>query len=294
MADERDEATENDRRDEATRRMSADDPTSTFDPFADDDDVDADLASTQALPPDVGSTQALPHDFASTRPMPEDLESTRPMSANGHGTPPQEPGVWAARASVPVAADPVPAPEPPPWQEEFGAERSDRSWLRPVLIALVVLVLLAMLGTGLWLIFNHVAGRSAPTTVVPATATAASSSTATAPASQAPPAAPTTAPTAATPDQIAVPDVVGQSEGAARQQLAAYGLTATVARRVTGGAAPGTVIATDPGAGTMVAAGSRVTLVVAAAPVPAPTTATRSASPTPARSQTPPSASPKR
>jgi serine/threonine-protein kinase len=87
---------------------------------------------------------------------------------------------------------------------------------------------------------------------------------------------------------VAVPGLVGQSEAAAKQQLIAKGLAFTVSRRAASGVNPGTVLATDPGAGAMVAVGSQVSLVVAAAPAPAPTTAapTRRASPTPTPSAT--------
>jgi cytoskeletal protein RodZ len=185
---------------------------------------------------------------------------------------------------VPIDAEPAPVRAPAEW-EELRDERPDRSWLRPVLLAVVVLALLGILGAGLWLIFNGVGNRPGPAPVIPVTSAGVSGPTQSAP--------PTEAPTTA-PAQVSVPDVVGQSESAARQQLTAQGLTVSVSRRTTSGVNPGTVIATDPGAGQVVDAGAQVTLIVAAAPAPAPTTPspTPSARPTPSRSTSPAPAGP--
>jgi serine/threonine-protein kinase len=79
---------------------------------------------------------------------------------------------------------------------------------------------------------------------------------------------------------VTVPILVGQSEAVAKQQLTAMGLAFTVSRRAASGVNPGTVIATEPGAGARVAAGSQVTLVVAAAPAPTTAAPSRTASPT--------------
>jgi hypothetical protein len=256
MADERDPATE-DHGHEATRRMPADEPTSTFNPFSDDDE-DADPEATRAMPADAEATRA----------MPADAEATRKVT----------PQIWAGRASVPLNdPEPVPGPTAAQWQEETAGEDVDGSWLRPVAIAVVVLILLAMLGTGLWLIFNRSGGPSAPAPGITATASGipTPTGTPTAPTTTAPT---TTAPTAAA--QVAVPDLVGQSEAVAKQQLTAMGLAFTVTRRAGSGVNPGTVLATEPGAGARVAAGSQVTLVVAAAPAPTTAAPSKTAPPT--------------
>jgi hypothetical protein len=241
MSDERDRATEDRQGDDATQRMPADEPTSTFDPFADDDK-------------DPGATRA----------MPAGDEATQKVT----------PQVWSARASVPVHDfEPVPGPAAAQWQEE----NADRSWLRPVVIALVVLILLGMLGAGLWLIFSRLGGRSAPAPVITATTSGVPTPTGIPSATEAP-----TAPATTAVAQVPVPDVVGQSEAAAKQQLAAMGLSFTVSRRAASGVNPGTVTATQPGAGAMVPRGAQVTLIVAATPAP-----TRSALPAPSRSVAP-------
>jgi serine/threonine-protein kinase len=67
------------------------------------------------------------------------------------------------------------------------------------------------------------------------------------------------------PEQVAVPDLSGRSLGAAQQALGALGLTANVERRESADAEADTVLDQTPGAGATVAAGTAVTLVVAAA-----------------------------
>jgi serine/threonine-protein kinase len=81
--------------------------------------------------------------------------------------------------------------------------------------------------------------------------------------------------------QIPVPDLVGLTEADARQALQGLGLRIRVSRVPTS-AAPGTVLAVQPPAGTMVNPGDVVTVVVAAAP-PAPTTKQASAAPSSSR-----------
>jgi beta-lactam-binding protein with PASTA domain len=64
-----------------------------------------------------------------------------------------------------------------------------------------------------------------------------------------------------------VPDVVGMSQGDARTRVELEGLAlGTVTRRRTSATNPGTVIAQEPGAGTLAAPGTVVDLVVARSP----------------------------
>jgi hypothetical protein len=288
MADERDPVTEDahgegpaplpraeGQGDEPTQRMPVDDPTSTFDPFADDDDDDTDDEVTRALPADGEATRALPADGEATRALPADGEATRQVT----------PQIWAARVPVPVEDAPLRDPSPAQWREESEPQERGGSLVRPAVITLIVLILLAMLGTGLWLIFKGSGRSSAPTPGTSATPSGIPAPTETGTDTDTPTAASTTVT-----GQVAVPDVVGQTEAAAGQLLTAKGLTYTVVRRSVAGADPGTVTAAQPGAGTMVGPGTRVTLIVAAAPTPAPTTPgpttpgpTRSAQATPSR-----------
>jgi hypothetical protein len=267
MADERDAVTEDAHGDgpappspvtpgdEATRRVPVDEPTSTFNPFADADEADD---ATRAIPADE-ATRAIPADAAATQRV--------------------TPQIWAARARVPVDdVAPVRDPAPAEWQGETDGEERTGSWVRPVVITLIALVLLAMLGTGLWLIFNGIGRLSTPTPGNTATPSGIPAPTPTATETATPTAQSTVA------GQVPIPNLTGETEAAAKQQLTAMGLTYLVVRRSVAGATPGTVTATDPGAGTMVGAGTRVTLIVASAPAPA--TPTRTTPPTPTRTPT--------
>jgi hypothetical protein len=266
----------------------ADQPTSTFDPFADDDDGAAAGRpgddATVAVPAGGDATRAMPAAGDATRAMPAG-DATQAVPADGDATQRVAPHIWAARVHVPPA-DVAPAPQPatqwPEGYSEPGYGEGERSWLRPAVIALVVLILLAMLGTGLWLIFNRTDTRQAPVPGIPPpasgsatlSATATESATPTHTATGTPTASPTSQATGApTPTPIptaaaavAVPNLVGQTEAEAKRQLTAKGLTYQVTRRTTTGAPAGTVIATEPGSGSMVAKGTQVILTVAQAP----------------------------
>src|SRR5918998_1298679 len=71
-------------------------------------------------------------------------------------------------------------------------------------------------------------------------------------------------------EQVAVPDVVGQAQADAEAALQNAGLAASVSQREDGTVAAGTVLAQDPAAGTSVALGRTVALVVATAPAAVP------------------------
>ncbi|MGC9666951.1 PASTA domain-containing protein [Planosporangium sp. 12N6] len=263
---------------EATRPMPGGEPTSTFDPFADDH---AENEATRRLPDDPGTTRPMPTGDEATRRLPAD-EATRRVT----------PQIWAARVPAPVEDVPVRDQVPQEWEQESGPPERDRAWVRPVVITVVVAILLAMLGTGLWLIFTAFGRPSTPVPGFSVTPSGTPVPSVTAPATEAPTSAPPTAATATAtaPAQVGVPDLAGQSEASAKERLTGMGLTYTVIRRFTAGVAPGTVTATQPGAGTMVGPGTRVTLIVAAPPAATPTP-TRTATPAPTASS-PPTAGP--
>jgi hypothetical protein len=208
------------------------------------------------------------------------------------------PQIWAAR--VPIRPDdvtPVREPVPPEWEQpeeepqpvEPGTA-DGRPALHPAVLTLVIVVLLAMLGTGLWLIFHRSTAtpvtvpRLPPVASAPPTPadTAAAADTDTPTQEFTPTAAPTatevptTAPATATqapappppspssPALVAVPDLVGQPLGEAEQRLSAVGLT----YRVAGPQLGNVVISTTPAAGTLVRPGSRVTLKVGPSSAP--------------------------
>jgi hypothetical protein len=132
----------------------------------------------------------------------------------------------------------------------------------PLLIGLVILALLALIGYGVWLALRPKDATPAP---APSPSAAATSRSATPTAS--PPAPTTTRPRPTRPVMVAVPPVTGLPLDAARAALRQLGLRSTV-QEVEDPAAPGTVIRTDPVAGTEVQQGSVVTLAVAKAPPP--------------------------
>jgi hypothetical protein len=193
---------------------------------------------------------------------------------------------WAGSAPVPAPDDAdlnYPEPHPPVREAAPGTWEQDepRSRVTPAVIVLVVVVLLAMLGTGLWLIFSSSGDNSAPnpgatqpsattqqTTATPAPTTETTPPPTTPPPTTPPP--PPTTPPPAVPVQVTVPtDLVGKPEAVARQRLVAIGLVPQTSRRVAP-APPGTVIDTEPGGGSIVDKGTQVVLIVAVAPPTSP------------------------
>jgi PASTA domain len=221
-----------------------------------------------------------------------------PESADPARQPTQRvtPRIWAAR--VPILPDdvaPVREATPPEWEQPPEGEPAvagGRQAVHPAVLTLIIVALLAMLGTGLWLTFHRSAAGPvlvpslppdasvAPTPADTATAGDTATPTEEPTPTEAPTAtdAPTTAPAVPTqapapppppssPALVAVPDgLVGLPVKVAEQRLTAVGLTYQVA-----GLPTGRVSATRPEAGTMVPRGSQVTLVVLRPDSPTPT-----------------------
>jgi hypothetical protein len=170
---------------------------------------------------------------------------------------------WSGRAGVPPP-DAIRVPEEVSGYEEPGPSRR---WWTPLLLALLALVLLGLLGFGLWLILrqdsNPDPGTPAVTPPAPSTQTSLSS-----PAAP----SPTTSPsTQSVPAQVVVPSLVGMDSDTAQSTLERLGLTVRLVSRPDPAAPPGTVVDTLPPAGSVVREGSRITLVIAsAAPSPSP------------------------
>jgi hypothetical protein len=165
--------------------------------------------------------------------------------------PAQPPARWSARAGVPVRQQ---APEPG-W---VPGEEPPRTWWAPVLIVVAILVLLGLIGLGLWLAVRG--GPAAVPSASPAPSSAASSPS--------PILSPTPGPTASaspTVTTVSIPVLRGVPVSDAQQILQSRGLNSTVVTRASDQPA-GTVIETDPPAGTQVPAGTEVTLFVATAP----------------------------
>jgi hypothetical protein len=144
----------------------------------------------------------------------------------------------------------------------------DRRWWMPILVGVLALLLLGVLLVAGWVIIDAV--RPNP----PAPPPAATSAGTPAPTSAVPTTTPPTTPatTSPTPDAgVVVPTLVGLPAPAARVLLEQYGLTPEL-RFVPSDEPAGTVVATDPEAGTEVAPGDVIVLVVAEPRVPTPPT----------------------
>jgi hypothetical protein len=138
----------------------------------------------------------------------------------------------------------------------------------PILIGFVVLVLVGLIGFGVWMIVKS--AKDAPATPVQPTPSAAPATTreSVAPTS----AAPVTTPPSSAPAEstdVPIPALMGLSLADAQQALKRVGLTYRVIYR-SSAAAPGTVIDSDPPEGREVPKDTEVTLVIAAAPSSAP------------------------
>ncbi|WP_349879696.1 PASTA domain-containing protein [Micromonospora sp. HUAS YX12] len=254
-----------------------------------------DADATRAMPrgaagEDADATRAMPRgaageDVEATRAMPRNAgDATRPLpggpagqgGAGGQGGPrrpldataPQEPvGAWSGRAGVPP---PRPAGYPEPGGEWYGDEQAGRRWWMPILLGILALLLLGLIGAGVWLALRAADRNSDPGPPVPSiSAQTSAAPTTAAPTSAAPSSSPPSTPPATTaPVEVPMPPLVGLPEAAARAALDRLDLDYRVQRRASDRPA-GTVISTDPEAGYPVGEDDRVTIVVA---VPAPPT----------------------
>lgn len=186
----------------------------------------------------ANDTQAMPQpDETRAMPQPDD---TRAM--------PQQ-SVWSGRAEVPVGRPPAPTTmeweQPPP---------NGGRWWMPILVGVIALALVGVLSYGLWLI------ATAEDETPPASPTATA-----APNSAKPSPTPEPSPTPS-PEEIEVPPLAGEQVADAQAMLDELGLRYRVRFEQTDEQEPGTVIRTRPEQGSRVKPGTRITLIVAAAP----------------------------
>ncbi|GGS02258.1 hypothetical protein GCM10010169_53790 [Micromonospora fulviviridis] len=264
-------------------------------------------------PEDADATRAMPHgpaggaDADAIRAMPagrtgaggtgaEDAEATRAMPAAGDATRPmprgdggagarrpidatrQEPvsPAWSGRAGVPP---PRPAGYPEPGTEWYTEEQAGRRWWMPIFLGVLALLLIALIGLGVWLALRAADRDAEPglsPSAVPSTAPQTSATPSTAAPSSSPPSSPPTTTAAA---EVPMPPLVGLPESAARAALDRLGVDYRVRYRTSDRPA-GTVIETNPEAGEPVAEGDRVAIVVARAAAPTTDAATSTPSPT--------------
>ncbi|WP_229399009.1 PASTA domain-containing protein [Micromonospora okii] len=219
-------------------------------------------------PPSDDATRPLPEPADGT-PHGEPTDRTRPLPRSGETTRPEPPApaVWSGRAGVPPPR-PVEYREPAAG-EWYGEEQPGRRWWTPIALGVVALLLLGLLGGGLWLATSADDGGPEETpparpTTAPATTGASTTGATEAPPSTAPP---STAPPSTEPVEVPMPPLVGLPRATAERVLDRLGVDHRVETRVSDRPA-GTVVETDPEAGEPVPPGEVVTLVVAAAPTP--------------------------
>lgn len=246
------------------------DQTSEFDPLAEKDEDagypgGASAGEQPARRPAPDDTAPLPADETATN---EPADDTAPL--------PVTPGTWSGRAEVPRPEQAAVGAAPPEWDE--AGERPSHRWCLPILVGILALFLLGVLTYGIWLIVRSNEGGTGPVTPSPSAATATSATPR--PTSAAPTTGPPTpSPTSTAAATVPMPSLVGQPEATARAALDRLGLVYRLEFR-TSDRTPGTVIETEPGAGTTVPLGTQVTLVIAEAPTAPAPTATPTATPT--------------
>jgi len=176
---------------------------------------------------------------------------------------------WSGRAEV-RPPRPGDYDSTPDWSTERPSEPRGRWWM-PILIGIIGLILIALLGWGIWLIFQAQSKNKGTTPTPPPTVATQPSS---APTTQASTQPPTTAPTTTEPavQGVTIPALRGLSLEGARQALSRSGLAWRPKYVNSTAAPPGTVIDSDPAEGQEVPPDTVVTLVIVAQPSPTPTT----------------------
>ena len=225
------------------------DQTSEVDPFAEEENG-----------PDGPSAETAPLPGADDTPPLPGADETTPL--------PSGPASWSGRAAVP-RPQPIAVRGASPTSFNDVEDRADRRWWLPIVVGIVALLLIGVLTYGVWLIVRP--SQEDPQPVIPTRSAVTTTSPSSRPTSAAPTTAtPTPSATSAT-ATVALPSLIGQPEATARAVLDRLGLIYRLDFRASD-QAPGTVIETEPGAGTPVPPGALVTLVIAEAPTAPPRT----------------------
>ncbi|MBO4204557.1 PASTA domain-containing protein [Micromonospora echinofusca] len=228
--------------------------------------------------PGADRTQRIPP------PVPDDTDRTQRIAPPGAGDtdrtqriPPggqpddgasSHPAPWSGRAEV---RPPQPADDGGPGDWYVDQDQSDRRWWLPIVVGIVAMLLLGVLGFGVWLIVRSTQRDPGPSplpTVAPSvtgppspTAPAAPSDEPSETAGQ--PTAPQTtaaSPTTAAPAQV--PPLVGLTREQAVAVLERLDLDYRIRTRESD-RPPGTVVATEPGPGEPLPEDEEITLIVA-------------------------------
>jgi cell division septation protein DedD len=274
MSDERDE----------TRRFPAAGDRGPDDTLPDGEPLDD---RTRITPTPDDATQIAPpvvDDATRVASAAAGADATRISPADDDWAPSRANPVWSGRAEV---RSPLPGrtafesdwptgpPEPQP---------RDRWWM-PIVVGIIVLILLALLGWGIYLIVQNSDGTGtpapSPTTTAAATTTAATSAPTTPPSSEPTTTSPsaTASTTEPTSTEVTIPALRGLALADARAALNSTGLSYYVLYRDSPRSEPNTVIDCDPPEGMVVPPDTRVTLVVAQAASTSPTASPRPTTP---------------
>jgi PASTA domain len=260
------------------------DETRRFSPPGDDDDATRPPDSRGGNHPDDGPrsgdawvfdrTQQQPpvppEDATAVNPGPPRPDATSIMpparddwAANQGGAP------WAGRAEVrpPRSADYAETD----WTTTASPSEPRGKWWMPILVGIIGLILVALLGWGIWLIIQaQDKSDQTPTPGPIASAAPATTPGATQPTTTPPTTKPTT--TEPTKTAVIIPALRGLSQQNAIQALSRRGLSSRLRFVVSDDAPAGTVIDSDPEEGQEVPPDTTVTLIIAAAPTSPPTT----------------------
>jgi eukaryotic-like serine/threonine-protein kinase len=162
------------------------------------------------------------------------------------GAPPPPPERWSARAKVPTHPADADA-----W--DVRVVEPPRGLLLPLLIAVCVLLLAAVVALGVWLALRGGGPGPGPQPSTTSTTKRTTSPSKTAPSTTPPTSAPVT---------VTIPDERGKDAGTATSELEGMGLVVVTTEVNDPDVPAGQVIGTSPAAGTVVAQGSSVTVQV--------------------------------
>ncbi len=258
------------------------DPDAPVDPWAGADgspDAGPDATAHDGAP---GSTQ--PGASGPEPALDETAADVPPVGPGGPGVvPPVGPGGTGVLPAVP--------PEPPKWSarasvrprdvedglvdgDEWSDSAPPRGAFFPVLMTVSVMILLALIGLGVWLLVRGTG--SPPPPLASATTTTSAHPTTTPPPTTTKP--PTTAPV-----MVSIPDLAGKDYAAAAAALQTVHLVATKATEHSDLVPAGQFVRAEPAVGSPVPVGSTVIVVISlgsATPTPTaePTTPTESPS----------------
>jgi len=274
--------------DQEPRRDPRADETRQFDPFDDDDDRtrpgeihpeggtrsgdDAGSDRTRQMPATPGNdgtrqVPATPGDDATVvTPRPPEDGGTAVMPPVQEWT--AQEAAWAGRAEV-RPRRPGDYGTTSDWDPVAPPDEPRGKWWMPILVGILALILLGLLGWGIYLIAqNSDEGGETPAPAPSVTAPATTEPATTPPTTEPTTTPPTTQPTNT---EVTVPALVGLSQQEAQQALERRGLNYRLIFR-SSDAAPGTVIDSDPAEGQEVPPDTQVTLVIAAPPTTQPGT----------------------